>query len=100
MGSNSDDTAVDSSSKEAGCSDSTIEIKIKTMDAGTYMLRVNKHVNILCFVLYSSLYYCMCCLCVFTCVCLLMPENWPMKLNFNLAKKFSLDRLSAAYAEV
>ncbi|KAJ4707830.1 large proline-rich protein BAG6-like [Melia azedarach] len=47
MGSNSDDTAVDSSSKEAGCSDSTIEIKIKTMDAGTYMLRVNKHVQVL-----------------------------------------------------
>lgn len=51
MGSNFEDGAINCGSHETGCSDSAIEIKIKTLDSQIHTVRVDKHVKILCFVM-------------------------------------------------
>lgn len=49
MGISGGDELMVSGSHEAGCSEATVEIKIKTLDSQTYTLRVDKCVNAIYF---------------------------------------------------
>ena len=45
MGSRDCDEVLISGNDKASCSDTTVEIKIKTLDSHTYTLRVDKYVS-------------------------------------------------------